>query len=439
MVLGGKSPLLQRSAADLGRFSLGLKTASFSQCRCLTVASRSQHSSISIRRWDLDYVTRPDVNEWRLLSDAPAGSEDRLAALAELPSGTLVLWDRMDRLTAGLEDGGEKAERAFFAIVERIEQHLAMVFHRRMERSDDAPPVRLHMGAPGASIAIRPWDPFLRHHQATQPTPEETIHHPTGSVQVQCFVLPHKDRLDPKAFEAAGGRNGWTAQQGFYVYRNDRLLVAGGWLGLGSPRQWTREEQFKLARISIRFPNSADQDWDIDVKKSVARPPRWLQHRLESLAEITREQARRVFVHRGAYGRREAQPDLQQVWIAKQLAAGSAYAINRDHPLVTSLLAGENRRLTDQVLRLVEESVPIQRIWLDSAEKGDFGSEPFSSVNATEPDSELAEMAGAMFVYLTQQLRFTPEIARQRMLASEPFNRHPDIVNAICSSSESNP
>ena len=122
---------------------------------------------------------------------------------------------------------------------------------------------------------MKPWDPFLRTHPATDVTPTETIRRPNGVIELEGFVLPHKDQLGA-AYDDGGGVDGWTAQQGFYVYRNRRMLVAGGWLGLGSPRSWTMEEPYKLARLRLEFANSADHEWDIDVKKSVARPPRWL-------------------------------------------------------------------------------------------------------------------------------------------------------------------
>jgi hypothetical protein len=63
MVLGSQDPRAHRDATDLGRFGLGLKTASFSQCRRLTVATKANKTT-SAARWDLDLVTRTD--EWLL-------------------------------------------------------------------------------------------------------------------------------------------------------------------------------------------------------------------------------------------------------------------------------------------------------------------------------------------------------------------------------------
>ena len=116
---------------------------------------------------------------------------------------------------------------------------------------------------------------------------------------MQCHVLPHKDQLTAQQEQSAAGPDGWTAQQGFYVYRNARLLVAGSWLGLGQGRSWTKEEAHRLARIRLDLPNSVDRDWKIDIRKSIARPPAAIRARLGRLAEDTRRRARDVFAHRG--------------------------------------------------------------------------------------------------------------------------------------------
>jgi Histidine kinase-, DNA gyrase B-, and HSP90-like ATPase len=131
MTLGGIGPLAQRAPDDLGRFGLGLKTASFSQCRCLTVVSK-RDGVASTKRWDLDYIARPDVGDWRLLSAPRPGSEHLLTALDPLEHGTLVVWEGLDRIVGST---GNKVDRAagdaFYDLAARVEQHLGMVFHRK--------------------------------------------------------------------------------------------------------------------------------------------------------------------------------------------------------------------------------------------------------------------------------------------------------------------
>lgn len=426
MTLGGISPLLHRAEGDLGRFGLGLKTASFSQCRCLTVASR-KGGLVSVRRWDLDYIARPDVGDWRLLSSPRSGSEALLSPLDTPPQGTLVLWEGLDRIVGDVGMNDTAAENAFWALVGRVEQHLAMVFHRLIEGM--TPELRLHLNG----HRVKAWDPFLRTHPATYGTPVDRFGSSNGHGELQGFVLPHKDKLSESEYQAAGGIEGWTAQQGFYVYRNRRLLVAGGWLGLGSPRVWTMEEPFKLARIRLEFSNGADHEWDIDVKKSIARPPRYLRARIQELAENIRGRARRVFVHRGEYGARAAVPDLSTVWVSGTTKGGTTYRLNRDHPLVARALHDADPKAVAELLRVVEETVPVQRIWLDTVEKGDMQKEPFPE----EASHEVEELARSMLLHWVVKVGMSHELAVTRLRTTEPFQNFPQLIAQLAANPSS--
>lgn len=419
MTLGGVGPLAARAPGDLGRFGLGLKTASFSQCRCLTVASK-RDGRTNLRRWDLDYIARPDVGDWRLLVAPRPGSEPLLEGLEGLDCGTLVLWEGLDRIVGAASAEDRSAETAFYDLAARVEQHLGMVFHRYLEGA--APELRIMIGG----HPIKPWDPFLRSHFATSSTPVETSRPPSGPVEIEGFVLPHKDHLGA-GYEAAGGPEGWTAQQGFYVYRNRRMLVAGGWLGLGSPRAWTMEEPYKLARLRLEFSNSADQEWDIDVKKSVARPPRWIKPRLTELAHMVRDSARQVFAHRGSYGKRAPVVDLAPAWIAGQSGGATTYRINRAHPAVERALSSADALSVEEALRIVEETVPIQRIWLDTVENGEAPREAF----ADTPDPQVEALAASMLRHLTGKVGLDAATALARLRATDPFQNFPRLLDRI--------
>ena len=119
MRLGERSPLEARAAHDLGRFGLGLKTASLSQCRRLTVACR-KYAQTCCLRWDLDEIARRLDDGWYLLEDAAEGSAVHLQALEKQPQGTLVLWEVLDRIVTP-----EFHEQDFLDLIDRVEQHLA--------------------------------------------------------------------------------------------------------------------------------------------------------------------------------------------------------------------------------------------------------------------------------------------------------------------------
>lgn len=243
MRLGDKNPLDSRAAHDLGRFGMGLKTASFSQCRRLTVASVKKGTA-SCLRWDLDELAADPDGGWLLFEGPAQGSKPFIAGLKGKKAGTVVLWESMDRVvTSGYTSDD------FHDLIDTVESHLAMVFHRLLQ----GPRAKLKLLINGRAVA--PWDPFMTGHPA-KPWASPPTHQATdyGTVSAQAHVLPHRDKLTAAEYDDNAGPAGWTAQQGFYVYRNERLLVAGGWLGLGGSRAWNREEAHRLARIRLDIP-----------------------------------------------------------------------------------------------------------------------------------------------------------------------------------------
>lgn len=383
MRLGSMNPRLDRNPADLGRFGLGLKTASLSQCRRLTVLSRQQEGSvINVRRWDLDYLARPDVEGWQLLRAPHPDSKADTSRIEESQSGTLVLWEVLDRIVQNADPGDKRVRSHFLAMVDEVEQHLAMVFHRYL----DGPRPRLHIVINGHEV--EPWDPFLSTHTATQPTAIERI--PLQGheqlITVRGYVLPHKDKLGDDNHRRASGPGGWNAQQGFYLYRNERLIVAGNWLGLGGTRPWTKEEHYKLARIQLDIPNSMDHLWHLDVKKSHATPPPQVRERLTGLAQGVRQNARSVFAHRGRYGTRTRRDEAQRPWKPGKRGGRVIYKIDREHPVVKAVLAevGTTKPAFEAMLRIIEETVPVQQIWLDAAESPEDTAAPFHGAQSTE-------------------------------------------------------
>jgi hypothetical protein len=416
MRLGERNPLEQRSKSDLGRFGLGLKTASFSQCRRLTVATIGADGLQSLR-WDLDYLANSADGGWHLLEGPHPGSEVYLAPLAKAGRGTLVMWEEMDRIiTSG------STVQDFLNLSDKVEQHLGMVFHRFLEGKRP----RLKILINGQSV--RPWDPFMTDHPGKPYNPPIFKHPTIVSVEAECHVLPHKDMLSADAFEALSGPEGWTAQQGFYVYRNERLLVAGSWLGLGTGRSWTKDEAHRLARIRLDIPNNTDSDWKIDIRKSTARPPVYLREWLTRLAEVTRTRARRAFAHRGKpalIGNKQ----LAEAWKLDRLAGGTRYRIDNNHPAVRNVLdeAGVLLPQIKAMLRIIEETVPVQRIWIDTAENKDTPSTGFEKT----PPAEVTEILMIMYRSMIFKKGYSASSAKDQLKATEPFHAFPSLVDAL--------
>lgn len=410
---GSTSPLQVRDRSDLGRFGLGLKTASFSQARELTVVSTEKDSGgNSTRRWDLDTVA--DTGEWRLLKTQPVGitSIDPPA-----PFGTVVKWSKMDRLVGVAESNDIKAHRRFLGTISRVHQHLAATFHRFLTGRS-----RIRITINGNNV--EPWDPFMSNHPATQRLETETLPFRGELIQVSPYVLPHRSKLDEAEAQRGAGADGWNQQQGFYVYRSGRLLIQGDWLGLGL----AKDEHTKLARISVDFPATLDAEWQVDVKKSTARPPGELIDSLRRIARATRMKAEDVYRHRGKLLAHTTSKSFVFAWQPYKDRDGTLrYKINREHPLIVAVLdsAGKDQKLVARALRFIEETVPTTMIGVALADTLDTQPTPFS-----QSRQEIRPLAEFILNKMVHDGATTDE-ALERISAAEPFSQFPEVIEAL--------
>jgi hypothetical protein len=266
---------------ELGRYGLGLKTASLSQCRCVTVVSRSTGSARrAVRMLDLDLVEEWD--DWVVVDPGRDEDVERARSMLADGPGTVVLWRDLDRVLPDKRPEGGWARRRLATQGARTAEHLAMVFHRFLE------------GAAGDGLTItvngekvEPWDPFAPNEPATYELPlqkfEVVAGDAVGTVGLRRFVLPSRDRFnDPEGFDRLSGPLKWNRQQGLYVYRADRLVQWGGWAGVRAI-----DEHTKLARAALDFDTDLDGAFNIDVAKMrVILPPQLRQMLEQPLNEL---------------------------------------------------------------------------------------------------------------------------------------------------------
>ena len=419
MRLGSRSPLEVRAADDLGRFGLGLKSAAWSQGRRLTVISKTAATEIESRCWDLDHVA--STGRWSLLHGA---SDDAAAALGDrLPAshGTAVVIESLDRLVGAAKEDDRGAQTRFLGHARLAHQHLAMVFHRFLSGRD-----RLTISV--SDSVVEPWDPFMEHKPTTLRLPTEPLRLSGRTVEVAPYVLPHVSKLTPDEHRIGAGPGGWNQQQGFYVYRARRLLVAGGWLGL---KRMQREEHHKLARIRVDLDNAMDEAWQIDVRKATARVPGPLEDELRRIAAATRQRAADAYRFRGKAIARSATRDatLSFVWQVHSGRDGAtSFRVNRQHPVLQSLTRTDEQaaRSVEATLRLVEENLPIETIVMESREHPDARRpRPFDGDQPIV--AELLRDAHRAMVAAGSQ----PQIALSALANIEPFDSHPELVQAF--------
>jgi Histidine kinase-, DNA gyrase B-, and HSP90-like ATPase len=408
---GSRNPKVERTVKDLGRFGLGLKTASFSQCRRLSVLTKKLVGTEAFWTWDLDYVNR--TGKWDLVKYLPG---QFIKGLNGAESGTIVIWNNLDRLVKDLHEDDSSSLDRFLQIMEQVKKHLSMVFHRFIENRN----INIYF----QDKPIDSWNPFLPDCGATQKFPEEFLQR--NRVKIRGFVLPHRSKLALEEFKEGEGPKGWNEQQGFYIYRNERLLVAGDWIGM-----FRKEEHYKLARIMVDLPNSLDAEWQIDIKKSVARPPLILRDQLKAYANKVRSQAVEVYRHKGkVLQRKYSKIQFQPVWNEKIRHGKRFYEINKDHPIILSVMESLKKNLVEinQLLQLIQETVPVPLITIKESEQPELQGFPFEGIN----HASIIEMMRLLYKSFIEQNK-TDEEARSTILNIEPFNNYPQYIDQILS------
>jgi hypothetical protein len=414
MTIAAKGPGVSREPADLGRFGMGLKTASFSQARQLIVMTAPPDSPRSIRSWDLDLVIQ--TGEWRLLQAVDAPDEAILDKLWT-GHGTVVLWRHLHRFDHPDITAGDTVSQQHFydEIRNRIEPHLGMVFSRFLNG-------RREINLTVNKNPVPPWDPFLRNQRFVQQLPPERVPVSGYSMNIEGFILPHPRHLSEEQAQLAAGPHGWLDQQGFYVYRRDRLIVAGDWLGI---RGFRKEDKYILARIAVDVPAELDADWSIDIRKSATVPPLAARRHLQRIGEETRRRAAAVLSHRGRVAAREHGADFIYAWNVEQRDGQVTCRINRKHPLVQEVLRGGVSRSEDAkaLIRLLEETVPIAALRVMHQAGTVDDPEPFAEVSG-ETDAAATQVAERIqAAYIAQGL--TPHEAGSRIRLMPPFDQIP--------------
>ena len=249
---------------SLGKFGLGLKTASTAFCRCLSLVSRTRDDD-TVRKvqWDLDHIARQ--NAWLLKKMDPSIDEvDFLKSTALDGSGTLVVWEKIDRLLRKITSKSDDTQKALKKINDSLEFHISMVYQRFLDAGDKWNHT-ITITLNGKSVSA--WDPFCTKEPDTEKLVDENIEvlmeeeGKVSSFQIRAFMIPRKEAFSsPEARINARLSNDY---QGFYVYRENRLIHSGDWLGM-----FTNEPHGSLLRVEFSFDHTLDDAFNVDIKKS---------------------------------------------------------------------------------------------------------------------------------------------------------------------------
>lgn len=353
MQLAGYNPKLARSQHDLGRFGLGLKTASLSQARSLLICTI--HDGImTTLRWDLDTVAR--TGEWslELLNDVESRSSlpEKVSNVLMANHGTCVLWRKLDKLETIAGSSLTDLDKVMFDLTD----YLALVFHRFTYPypSDDIQQITVEVN--GLKIPQR--DPFLVGNPAVQPTASQRVG--TSRATLRGYTLPYQNHLSPadKKLLNISEEKGKTLTdtQGFYIYRAYRLITWGSWF-----RMLPRRQATKLCRVCVDIPNSLDSEWTLDIKKSTATPPKLVSEVMRRYVDQLSKPSRLVQQFRG---RKTSTDPEAPVWdVIRERDGLFRYEINQQNPYLSSFmtsLTSQQKQNFNTVVKILSETLPYE-------------------------------------------------------------------------------
>jgi len=398
---GSRGPADTRDEFDLGRFGLGLKSASLSQCRRLIVVSKND-GALSGFSWDLDVVI--ETGEWSVMEY----SQEDIAALPSIDlfnlvdSGTYVLLQNFDRISASSHD----VKKTLDGLIETAEDHLALVFHRII--TEDKVNIIIN------GRTIEPRDPFLENHKSTQPLREQVVIIDDKKITLQPYILPHRSKLSKEDLRKVGGADDLRTNQGFYIYRCKRLIIWGTWF-----RLLGKEELNKLARVKVDIPNSLDEIWSIDVKKSTANLPDKIRKNLYGSIKESVFGSKKVIEYRGKLHRDE---DISYIWQrTADREGGVIYSINRDLTqvqLLSSSLDQAGQRVLEALLQNIENNFPSSSVYLDVAD---------GEINTSGNDTKTIVEDFKAQLALAEQLGLSQEELTTMLLKTEPYASNEEL------------
>ena len=412
MQLACRSPLEQRESSDLGRYGLGLKSASFSQCRIVTVCSKKD-GVISAKQWDLNHVQ--EVERFEIADVDP----DDFDAEELLPwnSGTAVIWNQIDQLDDYSDMSISKREAAWDRAMSVVREHIALIyssFQGQINFFFNGNPVEL-------------WDPFLLgDDNGPNICVDEDIPLGDGKVHITTYILPNK--LTPEQTRKLSFDKSLSEYQGFYVYRNNRLIVPGSWLNL--PKM-TVKEAYRLAHIRIDIDNTMDSLWHIDIKKENAVCPPALVNTLLSYAKQARKESSKIFRSKGKTLRRHQNlSERTFLWTYGIREDKPFYSINRKNPVIENFcnsLDTDQKKEFNGILKFIENYIPVMSIVeQESNSDGKYVENNASVISDKEILMQLeATVDGLIGSGLSRcdALRICKEI--------EPFVSYPELISVF--------
>lgn len=409
----------ERVEDDLGHFGMGMKSASLSQCRCLTVVS-FDGNTLNGFTWDYNHIIK--TQDW-IIQELEKYEIDKLPyieKLKEQKKGTLVIWQDFDVI---YNSSGGQVYSTLVDLRSSLENTLALIYHRFLSITGVQ---RLHIYI--NELDIKPLDPFLEQHPKTTIKKEIELDIKDSNaieriIKIRPFILPYATELREKDKQLIGGIENLRAKQGFYIYRNKRLIIWGTWFGMKQ-----RAELTKNTRIRVDIPNTLDDIWSIDIKKQQASIPKQILQRLKKAVDEALEFSIRQQTYRGRTEKVDERIDY--IWDRKRGRNNTFfYQINRESKLfqfVRDKMSDEDYGYLEMLLTEIENNLPIQQLYIDKSNE---------SISAPEETNGRLDDVYQMAVTLATTMMTIRsdgwEAIINDLMNSEPWCKYPAIKEKL--------
>ncbi len=400
--LGSTNPKLTREVNDLGRFGMGMKTASLSQCRAVTVTTKQNNQVIS-RTLDLDEVS---IQKKWVIGEKPLTSKIK-ELLGKIENGTIITWEKLDQSNI--------SDREFENLLLDIRNYISLCFHRFMERANKK--INFYLN----DVQIRPVSPIVEDSQIFSEIPLNEV-----DSKMRAFTIPiRKNHKTTPIFNSYELFNGVENQQGIYIYRCDRLLCFGGWLGIVKPNN-----SYKLCRVVIDFNNDyfSDTIWSIDIKKTKAEIPYAYREEIKRFVKKAQLDSSKKI---GKYNRRELGKSLSNLYddvdlwkISKNNKYGCwEYSLNINSPVFKGILQKVAKDELEILLKLIARNIPIADI-IDNNDEEPVNHDTLYAEIDKEDLLAVEKKHTRQLLNILIQSGETKAKAIEDILRIEPFVRH---------------
>jgi len=393
MQFPSNSPEDSRLKSDLGRFGLGMKTASFSQTRKFTVLSKKKgDKKYNGRTWDVDFLRD---NGWKIIinsDDEVAGlihqydqlSKDYLNRFENYEPNTIVIWDGLYKFEKYLKEKNRK-NALKREITEVTSDYLALVFHRFMENNGNPLKIRIN------NTLVSPFNPFPEEEKDFRQIEPKQSAFRSDVIKIEGFVLPSRS-----ISEASKGLTKWTTRhrglmdmEGLYIYRADRIILFGGWNGIVK-----KAPRLQLARVRVEVGNSVDHELHLNVAKSQIVVPHELRSAFEGYIQELKIEAEREYYNRGIrkFSSVKSQNHVQ-LFERSYSNKGSLLEVNENFPVLKNLKECLNKEQNSKLkllLRMI--NTRVNNIRHVHEEKEFIGIEEKDGLSANELEINIKEL-----------------------------------------------